>query len=232
MKEKKSFIESNAINIRFLLVLFFSLSTGEVIAEFFQENFFIYLFKPLLMPTLTLLYWVSSKNKNLQYVIAMFFAFLANIFFISKEFNSIVIGTSFLTVYRILIILIALKYVPLRNFKAVFIGSIPFVSSYAYFAFLTVSEVGTGLYVYLTQVVLMSFFGGYALSNYMLNDTKLNYWLMLQAVLFALIQFMIILKIYYLEITIFQPLAMILYVFGQYALYKFLILSETNQEEN
>lgn len=233
MEEKVSFFEPNSINIKFLLVLFFSIAAGEIIAEFFQENFFIYLFKPLLVPIITLLYWISSEKKNQKFLLAMFFAFLANVFFISKDFNSIIIGSTFFIVYRFFTVVIALKLVPLKNLKAIFLGSIPFISSLTYFGVLTINEIGLGvsLLMYGFQVLLMSFLGGFSLANYMMNDNKMNYWLLLHTVFFTLIQFIIILKIYYLELLLFQPLAMFLYVFAQYAWYKFMILAENNQKQ-
>ena len=91
-------------------------------------------------------------------------------------------------------------------------------------------ELGEGFGLYIIQVLFMSFLGGFALSNYMIEENKMNYWLLINSILFAVIQFIIVLKLFYVSMVIFQPISMILYVFAQYALYKFMILAESNKE--
>jgi hypothetical protein len=48
--------------------------------------------------------------------------------------------------------------------------------------------------------------------------------------LFTVTQFILVLKIFYVNYNIFQPLAMLLYVFGQYLLYLFVILEEKKRK--
>ena len=49
-------------------------------------------------------------------------------------------------------------------------------------------------------------------------------------VLLTVTQFILVLKIFYVNYNIFQPLAMLLYVFGQYLLYLFVILEEKKRK--
>lgn len=87
-----------------LLFMYFGIGFFEIIAEYYNNTDFMYGLKPLLMPVLTLSYWLHAKEKNQYFVLALFFALLANIFFISKDFNSIVIASVFSIIYRGLII--------------------------------------------------------------------------------------------------------------------------------
>jgi hypothetical protein len=50
--------------------------------------------------------------------------------------------------------------------------------------------------------------------------------LLLNVVLFAFIQFILVVKLYYVSIQIFQPISMLFYVIAQFAIYKFMIASE------
>jgi len=178
------------------------------------------------MPVLTLSYWLHAKEKNQYFVLALFFALLANIFFISKDFNSIVIASVFSIIYRGLIIYIVLKQVKINNFLPVFLGSIPFGALFIYLTFLTMNELENGFYIYLVQVLFLSFLGGISLSNYMMEESKKNFWLLLSIVLFAFIQFILVLKLFYLSVIIFQPISMAFFVIAQFALYKYMLLSE------
>ena len=211
---------------KLLLVLFFSISFAEVLAEFFDEINFVVVFKPCIIPLLTLVYWKTSTERNGYFLISMFFALLANLFFISKDFSSIMLGSAFFLLHRGLVIYLVLKNVRIKRFLPVFLGSIPFLSLFAYLTLITMNELGDGFLIYIIQVVFMSFVGGFAVSNYMIEENKMNYWLLINSVLFAIIQFIIVLKLFYVSVLIFQPISMILYVFAQYALYKFMILAE------
>jgi hypothetical protein len=223
---EKTQAEKKRDDLKILLVLFFMIGLAEVIAELFGNKTFIYILKPLLIPTLTVIYWKSSQQKSNYFLTAMFCAFLANIFFIANDFNSIMAGAFFYLIYRIIIIYLAIKIVGISSFFTIFLGSIPFVCVFSYIGCLTFNELGDALFIYILQVIVMSFLGGFSVSNYMIEDNKINFWLFLSSMLFSIIQVILILKLYYISIFIFQPMAMFLYIFGQYALYKFIILSE------
>lgn len=222
------FESQKSIESKLLILLFFTVAFVEVIAEFFLEKTYICILKPLIVPILAAIYWKTSSVKNHYFFIAMFFSMLGNIFLISNEFNSVLLGVIFFLFYRIVAIYITMKNVEIKNYGVVFLGSIPFFSVFAYITFLTINELDNGLYIHIIQVFFMSFLGGIALSNYMMNPNRTNYWLLVSCILFALIQIMLILKMYFIAIDIFQPLAMILYVFAQYGFYKFVLLSEEN----
>jgi hypothetical protein len=223
MKEKVFKITSKE-NV--LLFLYFGIGFFEIIAEYYNNTTFMYVLKPLLVPILALLYWIKSKEKNIHFLFSLFFVLLANIFFISKDFYSIVIASVFLITYRGLIIYVVMKRVIINSFLPVFLGSIPFGVLFGYLTFLTMNELGKGLYIYFVQILFLSFLGGLSLSNYMIEESKKNFWLLVHVVLFAFIQFILVLKLYYLSIIIFQPISMGFYIIAQFGIYKFMILSE------
>ncbi|MFC4816953.1 MULTISPECIES: lysoplasmalogenase family protein [unclassified Flavobacterium] len=221
---------SNKSEEKLLLVLFFFVSFAEIFAEFFNKIAFVYILKPLIIPILTLIYWKTSTRRNPYFLVSMFFALLANLLFISRDFTSIVLASTFFLLHRTLVIYLVLKNVKIKRFLPVFLGSIPFLTVFAYLTFMTMDELGEGFGLYIIQVLFMSFLGGFALSNYIIEENKMNYWLLINSILFAVIQFIIVLKLFYVSMVIFQPISMILYVFAQYALYKFMILAESNKE--
>jgi hypothetical protein len=225
--DRKTMVIKKDKEIIFLNAIFFSIAFIEIITEFLTDKLPVYIIKPLLIPLLTFIYWKSSIIKDGYFIAALFFAFVANIFFISTDFVSILTGTIFFGFYRIIIIYLIIKKVKVKSFFPVFLGGIPFIIVFLYLTSLTMNELGDGLYIYIVQIILMSILGGLSVANYMLDDRRMNYWLLISCMLFTLIQFILVLKIYYLSIFIFQPLAMFLYVFAQYSLYKFMINSES-----
>jgi hypothetical protein len=218
--------QDNKLQYKIIMVLFFLVSTLEVIAEFVNNTCAIYILKPLILPFLMLLYWKTSSKKGVIFIIALVFGLIANIFYVSKTFNSIMTASIFYMMYRFIVIYLVLKVVHVKNYLPVFLGSIPFMIVFLYLTSLVSDDLGDTLYIYLAQIISMSFLGGFSVANYMVDDKRMNYWLLMSCILFTIIQFVLILKIYYITIYIFQPLAMILFVFAQYSLYKFVIMSE------
>ena len=97
---------------------------------------------------------------------------------------------------------------------------------FLYITSITIDELGDQFYLYLVQVICICFLGGFSLANFIVDSNRMNYWLMLSAMLSTVIQFVLILRMYFLPVFIFQPMAMVLYAFAQFSLYKFVILSE------
>lgn len=209
-----------------LFNLFFFTAITEVLAEYFQYIDFIYVLKPLLVPILTYIYWKKSATRDFAYIVAMFFVLVANIFFISTDINSLMIGSFFYFFYRVLIIYLVVKYLKLNHYLPICLGSLPFLAIFGYVAFLAKENMGIGFYIYIVQTILMSFLAGYSLAAYMIEANKKNYWLLIGNILFSVVHLMVVFKIYFLDMIIFQPIAMICYVMGQYFIYKFIILSE------
>lgn len=210
-----------------LIILFFLVSLSEVIAEFFEYRAFIFVFKMLLMPMLILLYWKTSAVRNKFYLIGLLFAFVANILFIYKEnFDFIILGAAAFLIFRIISIYLIMKSIKIKKFFPVIIGSLPFVFIYFYLTCLTIDELGDGLLIYIIQSIFMSFLGGLSVGSYMINDNRKNYWLLISALLFTVNQILLVIKLFYLSVIIFQPISMALYCFAQYGFYKFIILSE------
>ncbi len=228
--QKMEKIDKNVVKAQILLVIYFAIGLLEVLVEFYQDLNLIYLFKPLLIPMLAYFYWVQSNRRNPALFYALFFVLLANFFFISNDFYSLVTASVFFIVYRGIIITIVIKTVRINKVFPVFLGSLPFGAAFIYLTLLTHTELGSGVYIYVIQVLFLIVLGGYSLANYMIEDSKKNFWLLLHTVLFAVIQFILVVKLFYLSINIFQPISMFLYTVAQFAIVKYVLCTE--EEKN
>ncbi|POR20271.1 hypothetical protein BWK58_14115, partial [Flavobacterium columnare] len=208
------------------LILFFIIGLLEVVAEYFNQVLLIYILKPLLMPIMMLMYWKVSKERNIYFLLALFFVLIANILFVSRTFSSAVIASIFFFIYRGIVICLVIQDEPIKKKLPVVIGSLPFFTAFGYLTFLTKNELGKGIYIYLIQVIFLSFLGGLALSNYMIEGCKKNFWLLINAVFFAIIQFILVLKLFYISISFFPSISMFLYLFAQFGLYKYMLERE------
>jgi len=215
-----------------LTAVYFIVSLIEIIAEYFRDMYApyavytIYFIKPLILILLGVMYWVTSPKVNYIYIGALLFSWLANMFFISQDFSDIFIGALLFFIYRALSIYIVVKHIKLPGVFPIVIGCVPFLFIYMYLINLTYDAFGEGLPIFITQCVLISFLGGLSVGNYMLRSNRASTMLLMSTLFFAVTQFIFVIRLYYVNINIFQPTAMALFVIGQYMFYKFVVLSE------
>lgn len=210
----------------FLLACFSIVSCIEIIAEYNEDKLFIWYTKPLIIPLLFGYYFISSKKINNYFIAALAFSWIANILFIENTILWIIYGSIFFLIYRILIIYIVMNKVKMPSLVPSIIGSVPFIFIYATVVSLTFNAMGNNIYIFLLHGLFTIFLGGLSLGNYIMSPNKPNFYLFISTMLFAITQFVFVLKVYYEEANLFHAIAMILFVLGQFLLVKFMFLTE------
>lgn len=215
--------------VQAVVLLYFLIGAVEIFAEFMNNKQMVMYSKPFLMPILAVLYLLTSQKKNLWFLTALAFTWTANMLFISKDFNFIITGTLFFTAYRILMIYIVIKLVRIPGVFPLLIGCLPFFFIYLFVVNLTYEELEEGFWLFVFQGIFTIIFGGLSLGNYIFKSNKANTYLLISTMLFTFTQFLFVIRLFYVTLNIFQPLAMLLYVAGQFMLYKFMIIEEGKQ---
>ncbi|HMK06662.1 MAG TPA: lysoplasmalogenase family protein [Flavobacterium sp.] len=212
--------------VRPLTGIYFLVALVEIVAELNTDVSLISITKPLLMPLLIAIYWCSAKKINFLFVLSLLMVWIANLLFISTSMGFIIAATSFFLLYRILVMFIVFRMARFPGFLPLIIGCMPFLFLYIFVANLTYKELGEKFFLFAMQGMVMIVFGGYCLGNYILKSNKSNTYLLISTILFTAAQFILVIKIFYLSVNIFQPLAMLLFVSGQYLLYQYIVLEE------
>jgi uncharacterized membrane protein YhhN len=205
---------------------YFLVSLVEICAEYFRHSPLIFASKPLIILFLISIYWFTSARVSYFYIMALLFSWLANIFFISEDFESIFVGALLFFIYRLMIIYIVIRHTKLPGLFPLLVGCVPFVFVYMYLVNLTYDAIGDGLVIFIGQCVVISFLGGLSLGNYILRSNRENTMLLTSTLFFAVTQFIFVIRLYYINVKIFQPVAMALFVIAQYMFYRYLVLSE------
>ncbi len=208
-----------------LLTAYFVTGVVEIVAEFFKDKILIMGSKPLLMPLMATMYWLTSRRRNPFFLTALLFSWVANMLFISSDFNFIITGTLFFTAYRILVMFVVVQHIRIPGVIPLFIGCLPFLFIYLFTINLTAEELKEGFWLFLLQGIFTIIFGGLSLGSYIFKSNRANTYLLISTMLFTFTQFLFVIRLFY-SLAIFQPLAMLLYIVGQFMLYKFLLLAE------
>ncbi len=229
MKNKYLGFKSDKLLKPFIAFYFF-IGFVEIVAELFKDYFFITASKPLLMPILIGIYCIGSKKKNLLFIVALAAAWIANIVLISDSVACYTSGILFFLIYRILIIYLVLRSIKFPGYIPMIIGALPFLFIYLFVANLSYNELGYRFFLFVIQGLIMVFFGSLCLANYIIKSNTSNTYLLISTMLFTVIQFVMVIKMYYSDYNIFRPLAMLLYVFAQYLLYLFVVIEEKRKK--
>ena len=212
-----------------LLASFFMVSLLEIIAEYHEDRFLIWITKPFILPFLLAYYLSTTKKSNNYFLMAMVCSWIANLLFIEDTFKWIIYASIFFLIYRILIIYIVMKKVKMPSLVPLVIGSVPFIFIYTTICFLSFEAMGDNLYLFLIHGIFTIFLGGLSLGNYIMDLNKSNLVLFLSTMLFALTQFLFVLIVFYQNESIFHAIAMGMFVIGQFLLTKFIFLTENNK---
>lgn len=214
----------------YLLLGFFTISVIEIIAEYTENKQLIWLTKPLILPLLIGYYLKRTKRISYPFIVALLFSWIANLIFIQNTFQLIVLGVFFFLIYRILVIYIIVNKVKMPNSIPLIIGSLPFIFTYLAVTIFTYDTLGNNVYLFLIQGLFTIFLGGFSLGNYIMISNKSNTLLLISTMLMSINQFIFLMKFYYGEANLLQAFAMVLFVFGQFLLTKYMFHTENKKK--
>jgi hypothetical protein len=181
--------------------------------------------KPLLIPILLLTYLFKTTKYNPIFIFSLVAVSVSQFLSLSSSLTLVGLGLGFLIVYKILL----LGFVKFTGFLEFGISSIPFAIIYLALAYLSNKGISTEIVLFLTQGLFIIVFGGFSLARYILTPSRANMFLMISAFLITGSQFLFALKATHDSITALEPLAMLIFAIGQFALFQYIILSENRK---
>jgi hypothetical protein len=214
------------IRIKALNILFFGITSLLIIVEYFQFQEVVFYLKPLLIPSLFVLYIFKTNEICKYYLLALFFAFLSNVFLLFSEPTLLLYGIIAFLFYRLTSIIVVLKNGDRVALLPVSLATIPFLFMFSYLIDMMVSPDHRSFYATIVNDIIISIFCGIGLSNYVLNDSKQNSWLLISTLLFTFLVILFMFDKFYLSFQIFKPLSALVFSLAHYAFLKFMEKSE------
>ncbi len=212
--------------IQFLNFLYFIVTLLGLISEYYHFLTIISIIKIFHIPILVLLYLLKSNNISRVYISALFFNWLIYFFFGLHD-TKILYTASILFVFcRILFLVVIYKTLNFKSVLPYLMGCIPFLFLFLSLINLIFVSLNKGeFYMTLVHSSIMTLFGGFALSNFILKNDISSKFLMLSSLFFSINLITIGIKFYFIDYNILKPFTYLFFVLGQYTFYKFLILS-------
>lgn len=215
--------------VKALTVCYFVIAFFEVVAEYFIDTKTICTLKPILPLGLILIYCIASKRKSLLFIIALLLSSLTNLLFVPNTPTYLFYGVLVFTLHRFIVIYLVFLNQKLKDFIPIIIATAPFLLIFFYLFSETLEIPENSFYILILQNILISVLAGVALSSYVMNDNKQNSILLISALLFVMLQFVIFIEKYFLVNEFeefFRPLAMTLNALAFFSLYKYIMTAE------
>lgn len=217
---------THTIKVKASTVLFFVITGFLILAEYYQIKVMVFVLKPLLIPCILLIYHISAKKKCYWYLLALFFAFLSNIFLLFSNSSLLLCGLVAFFFYRIATIFSVIKNGDRILILPLILASVPFFFMFSYLINLMISADHPTFYATIFNDVIISIFSGIGLSSYYMNDSKQNSWLLISTLLFSFLVILFMFENFYISFYIFKPLSALVFSLAQYAFLKFIIESK------
>lgn len=222
MQNKKNILQT-------LTICYFVIAFFEVVAEYIAEKDIICSLKPLMPLILIIIYYVDSERRNLIFVVALLLSSLTNLLFIPNTPTCLFYGVLVFTLHRIISIYLIFSLQKVIDYIPVIIATSPFLLIFFYLFSETLEIPPNSYYIIILQNILISIFAGIALSSYVMNDNKQNSILLISALLFVMLQFVIFVEKYFLTNEFeefFRPMAMTLNALAFFSFYKYVVTAE------
>ena len=222
MQKKENIIKS-------LTVGYFVMAFFEVIAEYFANRPIICALKPVIPLVLIVIYYIESDKKNMLFIVALLLSLITNILFIPNTPSYLFYGVLVFTIHRIIVIYLIFHFQKVNDFIPLIIATTPFLLIFFYLFLETPEIPQNSIYIIIFQNLLISLFAGIALSSYFMNDNKQNSILLISALLFVMLQFVVFVEKYFLVNEfeeMFSPLAMTFNALAFFSFYKYVITAE------
>ena len=104
-------LKSNALMIKSISFIFFAVTFVLLIAEIKEIESLICVLRPIRVPLLMGLFFITSTKRNIIYFWALFFALISVIFFIGSSEIYLFFGSIAYMVYRFLTIVLILSLI-------------------------------------------------------------------------------------------------------------------------
>lgn len=217
--------------IKIVFLVFLSVAVIDVIGVIFQIPDLRFIFKPLILLSLLVLYSLSVSNRNKVYIMALLFSFFGDVFLLfSGELNFILGLVSFLIAHLLFIKIIIkrIKKTPTRNIIG---SSFLFFLIFCGLIYTLRNSLGELLIPVIIYGLTISAFGTVALIDYLNKKSVKSLWMLFGAVVFVVSDSVLAINKFYNQKLIFEVIVMSTYILAQFLIYRSMILENKSVEK-
>tara|TARA_R110001583_G_scaffold145635_2_gene297645 strand:+ start:80308 stop:80964 length:657 start_codon:yes stop_codon:yes gene_type:complete len=212
--------------VKVAFFVFVLVSVLDIVGIVLKIPSLIFMFKPLILLSLLVLYVVSVSKRNRIYIIALIFSFLGDVFLLfSGELNFIIGLISFL-IAHLIFIKIVINRIQKTPIVRIMSSAFLFFLVFSLLIFILRNSLGELLIPVIIYGLVISTFGAVSLIDYLNTNSKKALLMLIGASVFIVSDAVLAVNKFYESAHIFEVIIMITYVLAQYLIYRSMILEK------
>ena len=205
------------------IALFFLVVAVDSLGIFLDEETLRYIFKPLIFPTLAMVYIFSVSKKNKLYLTALFFSFLGDIFLLNHSNLFFMFGLTSFLIMHLIYILIVNQDIRSYKIRNVIVTSIPFILVLVFTIFFVYRNLSEFFIPIIIYGIVVSVLGTISFYNYLEKRSGTASILLLGIFFFITSNAMSAIEKFNLQNRELAIGIMLTYAIAQFLIYKYMV---------
>lgn len=225
MKKKSEVLFQRRLIKPFKAAYFF-VSLIAVLAVYYRDSFYIAVSKPLLMPLLIGIYYLTSKRFNRYFVASLLATWLANILLLHGSLLFDALGGFMMWVARLIVLGLVGQKVRFAGYTRFLLAGLPFLLLMFFLIDVAYEQIVQHWFIYGLHGLVIFLLGGISLSSFWAKSSTLQTYLLLSTLFFIAAQFSKVLEGHRYSWHHLSSFGMLSFVLAQYFLYQFFVWNE------
>jgi len=215
---------STSKNFKVATAIFITVSILDILGIVLDKYYLRLFFKPLILPSLLLMYTLFVPHKNKWYVGALVFSFLGDSFLLFSGINYFMPGLSAFLLAHLCFIKVVLQKMGKANLNKTLLSFIIFFAFLFGLLFVLKGHLEKMQIPVIVYGIVITSFGALSLANYLQNKTKAALVLLIGALVFISSDSMLALNKFYKSFALLNLMVMFTYIVAQYLIFRAMLL--------
>jgi len=220
---------STTKNFKVATTLFIVVALLDILGIVLDKHYLRLFFKPLILPSLLLMYTLASSQKNTWYVGALILSFLGDVFLLFNGKQYFMLGLGAFLLAHLCFIKVVLQKMGKASLNNLLLSFIIFFGFLFCLLFVLKGHLGAMQIPVMVYGVIITSFGALSLTNYLQNKTKAALVLLIGALVFISSDSMLALNKFYMPKELLNLMVMVTYIVAQYLIFRAMVLEETKK---
>lgn len=213
-------------NLKVATGLFIIVSVLDILGILLNNHYLQLFFKPLILPSLLLLYFLTCTQINKWYVAALVFSFSGDTFLLFESQLYFMLGLSSFLLAHLCFIKIVLKKMGKVTTNNLLLSFIIFFAYLFGLLFVLKGHLGKMQIPVIIYGIVITSFGALSFANYQKHKSKAALILFMGALVFISSDTMLALNKFYASNAFLNLMVMLTYIVAQYLIFKAMVLRE------
>jgi len=213
-------------NLKIATGLFITVSVLDIFGILLNKHYLQLFFKPLILPCLLLLYFLTRSPKNKWFVAALIFSFFGDTFLLFKGQLYFMLGLSSFLLAHLCFIKVVLKKMGKVTTNNLLLSFIIFFAFLFGLLFVLKGHLGTMQIPVVVYGLVITSFGALSFANYQQHKSKAALILLIGALVFISSDAMLALNKFYAPNAFLNLMVMVTYIVAQYLIFRAMVLGE------